>query len=90
MKKFAIMTPILFAPPNPVKVPGFTENVSGLPSFANFFSAYFGNSSYNLGDSRCGKMLENMKRCYENNTSRANDACSFYVDGFKRMACTKL
>ena len=91
MKKFAIMTPILFAPPNPIKVPGFSpEAAAGVLSFASFFSAYFGSASYNLGGSNCGKMLENMKKCYENNSTRPAEACSYYVDGFRRMACAKL
>ena len=90
MKRFNIATPVLFAPPNPSKVAGAAVMAPMVPSFASFFGAYFGNSSYNLGDSKCGKVLENMKRCYENNQENAHSACSFYVDGFRRMACSKL
>lgn len=90
MKKFAIFSPYLFAPPNPLKIAGAAPAELQMPSFANFFSAYFGSSSYHIADSKCGKMLENMKRCFENNLTRPADACSYYVDGFRRMACAKL
>ena len=41
MKRFSIATPFLFAPPNPIKMPGTMEGASGIPTFANFFSSYF-------------------------------------------------
>ena len=94
MKKFQIMTPVLFAPPNPDKTvgSGAINCGFGTPSFAQFFTAYFGGATYNLGDAKCGKMLEGMKRCYENNSSSGADPvgqCTYYIDGFRRMACSK-
>ena len=89
LKRFQINTPVLFIPPNPAKMVNFTTGAAGVPSFANFFKSYFGNSSYNLGDSgNCSKMLTNMKNCYEANTPNADQACSYYIDGFRRMACS--
>ena len=88
MKKFQIATPVLFTPPNPANVAGAVAASSTVPSFANFFSSYFGGATYNLGDSRCGKMLEGMKRCYENNSENPVGQCAYYIDGFKRMACS--
>jgi len=48
MKRFQINSPILFAPPNPLKVANAPAAPTGTPSFANFFSQYFGGASYNL------------------------------------------
>ena len=82
---------MLFAPPNPLKVAGYSAVGSTVPSFGSFFSAYFGGSTYKMSDNRCGKMLENMKKCYETSTSRSEDptaTCAYYMDGFKRMACS--
>ena len=86
MKRFQINTPILFAPPNPLKVVGAASTQSSVPTFANFFSSYFGGASYNLKSQNAGKMLEGMKRCYENNSVNPLQSCSYYIDGFKRMA----
>ena len=87
MKRFQINTPYLFAPPRPAVAAAAT-----VPSFGSFFSAYFGGSTYQMSDSKCGKMLENMKRCYERSTSRSDDpeaSCAYYIDGFRRMACSQ-
>ena len=92
MKRFQITTPFLFAPPNPAKVMGATAGAVACPSFGSFFSAYFGGSTYKMSDSKCGKMLENMKKCYETSSSRSEDpsaSCAYYIDGFKRMACSQ-
>ena len=92
MKRFQINTPFLFSPPNPAKVIGATTAVASVPTFGAFFSSYFGGSTYRLSDSKCGKMLENMKRCYENSQSRSedpSDSCAYYVDGFRRLACSQ-
>ncbi len=91
MKRFSIATPILFAPPNPLKMPLATQSQAGsVPSFSSFFQSYFGNKTYYLGNPNCGKMLEQMKRCFETNQmGDPHKRCSFYVDGFKRMACAK-
>lgn len=91
LKRFQINTPYLFAPPNPIKMAGFSAGAASVPTFGAFFSAYFGGSTYRLSDSKCGKMLENMKRCYESSTSRSEDpqaSCAFYIDGFRRLACS--
>lgn len=89
MFKFQLNTPYLFAPPNPAKVVGAAAVASSVPSFSNFFSAYFGGRTYQLTDTKCGKYLEGMKRCYENNIANADSACTYYVDGFKRLACSQ-
>ena len=92
MKRFQINTPFLFAPPNPAAVMGASAAAVSIPSFGAFFSSYFGGSTYKMGDSKCGKMLENMKKCYETNASRnesPEESCAYYIDGFRRMACNQ-
>ena len=92
LKRFQINTPFLFAPPNPAKVMGASAAAMSVPTFGAFFSSYFGGATYRLSDSRCGKMLENIKRCYENSTSRQDDpeaSCAYYIDGFRRLACSQ-
>ena len=84
MKKFAITTPILFAPPNPTKVPGFEAPTSSVPSFASFFHSYFGFQQFNITSERCSKLLNSAKSCFENNSTRPNEACSYYLDTFSR------
>jgi len=84
MKKFAIFTPILFAPPNPTKVPGIEAAKSEIPSFANFFHSYFGFQQFNIKTDRCSKLLSSAKSCFENNTARPIEACSYYLDTFSR------
>ena len=90
LKRFQINTPYFFAPPNPEAVPGGAQAAPAIPSFGSFFSAYFGGSTYQMSDSKCGKMLENMKRCYESASKRSDDpqaSCAYYIDGFRRMSC---
>ena len=93
LKRFQINTPYFFAPPNPEAVPGNAAPAApGIPSFGAFFSAYFGGSTYSMSDAKCGKMLENMKKCYETSAKRADDpqaSCAYYIDGFRRMACNQ-
>ena len=92
VKRFQINTPMLFAPPNPLKVFGAAAGASTVPTFGSFFSAYFGGSTYRMSDSKCGKMFDNMKKCYESSTTRSDDpnaSCAYYIDGFKRMACSQ-
>ena len=91
MKRFQIHTPFLFTPPHPTKsaYAGAVE-APKVPSFGSFFSAYFGGATYKMSDNKCGKTMENMKKCYETSTKREQDpvaTCAFYIDGFKRMAC---
>lgn len=92
LKRFQMNTPFLFAPPNPAKIIGASAGAASIPTFGSFFSSYFGGSTYRLSDSRCGKMLENMKRCYESSQGRSEDpsaSCAYYIDGFRRMACAE-
>ena len=70
LKRFQINTPFLFAPPNPEKVMNGSAASVKIPSFASFFSAYFGGATYQMSDTRCGKMLESMKKCYETSSAR--------------------
>ena len=90
MKRFQINTPYLFTPPNPTKVIGAAAATATFPSFGSFFSSYFGGSTYKFADGNCSKMLNNLKRCYENSTSAGSSpekSCAYYIDGFKRLAC---
>ena len=91
-KRFQMNTQFLFAPPNPAKVMGASAGALSVPTFGTFFSTYFGGSTYQLSDTRCGKMLENMKKCYESSTARSEDpsaSCAYYIDGFRRLACSQ-
>jgi hypothetical protein len=88
LKRFQIETPVLFKPPNPVKDANYQSPAPATPSFANFFSSYFGNASYNLSNANCSKMMTNLKSCYEANPDSADQTCAYYVNGFKRMACS--
>ena len=90
MKRFQINTPVAFFPPNPNKVPMLAASAAAIPSFGSFFTAYFGGSTYQMSSPKCGKMLENLKNCYETNQQGGNpeQACAYYIDGFKRLACT--
>ena len=67
-------------------MPGFVAPASSIPNFGNFYQSYFGNSC-KIGNPGAGKMLENMKRCYENNSTNPIKACAHYINGFKRMSC---
>ena len=90
MKRFQINTPVAFLPPDPTKGPNAIAAAAALPSFGAFFSAYFGGSTYQMSSPKCGKMLEGMKKCYENSTGNGSDpekSCAYFLDGFKRMAC---
>ena len=89
MKRFQINTPVAFFPPSPVKAAGYNAAAAAVPSFGSFFTAYFGGSTYHMSSPKCGKMLENMKKCYETNSSgNPEQACAYYIDGFKRLACS--
>ncbi len=86
MAKFAIATPILFVPPNPFKTVGYVAEEQKIPTFSDFFDAYFGGATLNMEHPSAGKMLGGMRQCYQNNQSNPVDACSYYINGFKRMA----
>ena len=53
LKRFQIMTPYQFAPPNPTKVPCADVTPPTFPSFGTFFSSYFGGSTYKFADGNC-------------------------------------
>ena len=91
MKRFQINTPILFAPPNPLKTVGATAAVGAtVPTFNNFFSAYFVGSSYTSENSACGKVFSGLRKCFETNAAtNPHVACQYYLDAFKRFNCTK-
>ena len=86
MAKFAIATPILFVPPNPFKTVGYVEQEQVVPTFSDFFDAYFGGQTLSMEHPAAGKMLGNMRQCYMNNKSNPVDACQYYINGFKRVA----
>lgn len=88
MARFQINSPYLFSPPNPAKVPGAPSQLASCPTFANFFQSYFGNAQYNLSSPKAGKFLEGLKKCFENNSQNPADACTYYINGFKRAAAT--
>ena len=87
LARFAIATPILFVPPNPFKTVGSMEQESSMPTFSDFFDAYFGGCTFSMEHPSAGKMLEGMRSCYTNNQANAVDACQYYINGFKRFAC---
>ena len=86
LARFAIMTPLLFVPPNPLKSVGAEQTCPVLPTFSDFFEAYFGGASIDMSAPQSGSMLENMKRCYENHKANPVDACQYYINGFRRVA----
>ena len=87
MARFQIQTPFLFSPPNPLKVAGAPAANNGIPSFSNFFNSYFGNDQFSMGSPKAGKMLEGMKKCYENTKNEDPvEKCAYYINGFKRAA----
>ena len=91
IKRFALWSSVYFKPPMPGYTPGdelSQQQQSAIPSFSDFFRAYFGERSYNLSNEGCFKMMQNLKKCHANNGEQAEQACAFYLDGFKRLACT--
>ena len=67
LKRFQINTPVLFAPPNPLKSAGFMAAAVSVPTFANFYQSYFGSAPQNLTNPKCTSFLSGMKSCFENN-----------------------
>merc|ERR1712032_58303 len=84
--RFGIMTPILFVPPHPMKNPEYLPTSPVVPSFSDFFEAYFGGAALDMSKPRATPMLEGLKRCFETNQANAGDACAYYINGFKRAA----
>mmetsp|Transcript_13804 Transcript_13804/g.23541 ORF Transcript_13804/g.23541 Transcript_13804/m.23541 type:complete len:94 (+) Transcript_13804:216-497(+) len=90
MKRFNLDGQSLFVPPGPdAIVPGTPapEAVNTVPSFPDFFSAYFAGRAFNVKDQKCSKMLEGMKRCFENNQKGDPvEQCQYYISGFERLS----
>ena len=89
MKLFQINTPVLFKPPNPAAAPNAPVKAGECLSFANFYQSYFGNANMSLYNQKCTGFLAGMKKCYENHPSSAASSCAYYIDGFKRAACSQ-
>ena len=94
MKKFGLNDSTLFVPPRPsawaamMGVGATAAAATQTPSFAEFFSSYFGGRRYNVSDGKCNTMMEGMKKCYENHASKDPvNTCQYYIQGFERMAC---
>ena len=92
MKRFNIKAShAFFAPPRPnayVSGAGMMAVAAPeIPSFGDFFASYFAGRSFNVSDNKCSASLENMKRCYENNSKNPEEACQFYIGSFERSAC---
>ena len=88
MKRFMINDATLFAPIRPDAAPGAATAGSSVPSFADFFGTYFHGRSFTVTNAKCSSMLESMKRCWENNAAGSPaEQCSYYINGFERLAC---
>ena len=63
LKRFSLMSAVLFKPPFPGKNP-YDHPVaqSAVPSFSDFFSAYFGSKSLNISNDKCSKLFDSMKK----------------------------
>ena len=90
IKRFALWSPVYFKPPMPGFTPGneATPVQQQVPAFSDFFAAYFGEKSYSLASEGCFKTMQNLKKCHATNGSASNEACTFYLDSFKRLACS--
>ncbi len=62
LKRFGLQTAVLFKPPFPGKNPYDHLAVPTVPSFSEFFSAYFGSKSLNISNDKCAKLFEGMKK----------------------------
>ena len=95
MIRFQIQTPYFFAKSDPSKIPGAQVAAPQVPSFGSFFSSYFAGQTLfglKLSNDSCQKMFSNLKKCYENSTSRGTSpetSCAYYIDGFKRLSCSQ-
>ena len=88
MKRFELNDSTLFSPPRPDAAAGSTWSAPQMPAFADFFGTYFHGKSFSVSEPKCSSMLENMKRCWENNKNgNPEDQCSYYINGFERLAC---
>ena len=94
MKRFNICDDTLFVKPRPdawasaLASGSMARAAASVPSFGDFFATYFAGRSFNVAEPKCTKMLEGMKRCYENHSTKAPvESCQYYIQGFERMAC---
>jgi hypothetical protein len=62
LKRFNLNTAVLFKPPFPGKNPYDHPHVPAVPSFTDFFSSYFGQTTLNINNERCSKMFDSMKK----------------------------
>ena len=90
MKRFAINDSNMFAPPRPDAWAGHIAAAAAVaPAFGDYFGTYFAGRSFSVTDPKCSSMLESMKRCWENHSEGAEEACGYYVQGFERLACAQ-
>ena len=94
MKRFNLCDSTLFVPPrpnvwvNPIAFGAFAAAAPQVPSFGDFFATYFAGRSFNVAEPKCTRMLEGLKRCYENHAEKDPvNTCQYYMQGFERMAC---
>ena len=62
LKRFSLQTAVLFKPVFPGKNPYDHSEHHSVPSFSDFFSAYFGQKTLNISNERCNKLFEGMKK----------------------------
>ena len=62
LKRFNLQSAVLFRPPFPGKNPYDIVAATTVPSFSDFFSAYFGQKSLNITNDKCAKLFDSMKR----------------------------
>jgi hypothetical protein len=64
LKRFSLQSAVLFKPPFPGKNPydHVAVGALGVPSFSEFFSAYFGQQTLNISNDKCAKLFEGMKK----------------------------
>lgn len=62
LKRFGLQTAVLFKPPFPGKNPYDHFATPAVPSFSEFFSAYFGTKSLNISNDKCSKLFDGMKK----------------------------
>ena len=86
MKRFMINDATFFAPIRPQL--GAAALAGATPAFSDYFATYFAGRNFNVSEPKCTGMLENMKRCWENNAaSNPEETCSFYIGRFESLAC---
>ena len=96
LKRFKIGDVTFYVPPRPdvhataAGVGAAAATAGAIPSFGDFFATYFGGRNYTVSEPACSKMMEGMKRCWENHSeSNPVEACQYYIGGFSRLACGK-